>query len=323
MKEALFIRNNQERWRQTEAVADSARQQPPDVLADAYQDIIADLAFAQGHYPQSRITVYLNGLAVALHNEIYRYRRERSSRFVTFWTHEMPLALYDARRELLLATCIFVFSVLVGVVSTLGDADFPRLIMGDAYVDMTLDNIANGRPMDVYAGEDETTMFLGITLNNIMVSFTVFASGLLSSLLTGWLIFQNSVMIGAFETFFNQHGLLWQSALAVWLHGVLEISSILVAGAAGIVMGNGWLFPGTYARLTSFRRSARRGLKLVVGTVPIFIVAGFIEGFLTRHTEWSDGLRLTIIAASSAFVLFYYVWLPFRMGRRRARLSTL
>jgi uncharacterized membrane protein SpoIIM required for sporulation len=95
------------------------------------------------------------------------------------------------------------------------------------------------------------------------------------------------------------------------LHGTLEISAIIVAGAAGLAMGNGWLFPGTYKRLYSFRRGAKRGLKIVVGTVPLFVMAGFIESFFTRHTEWPDGLRLTIILLSLAFIIYYYIVLPY------------
>lgn len=154
-------------------------------------------------------------------------------------------------------------------------------------------------------------MFMGITMNNIYVSFIAFVMGLLTSFGTGFIIFRNGVMLGAFQTFFAQYGLLGESALAIWLHGTIEISAIIVAGAAGLAMGNGWLFPGTYKRLYSFRRGAKRGLKIVMGTVPLFITAGFIESFFTRHTEWPDALRLTIILLSLAFIIFYYIVLPY------------
>ena len=117
-------------------------------------------------------------------------------------------------------------------------------------------------------------------------------------------------MIGAFQMFFFQHGLLGESMLAIWLHGTLEIWSIIVAGAAGLALGNGWLFPGTYSRLESFKRGAKRGVKIVVGTIPIFIMAGFIESFITRHTELPNILRLSLILISLAFIIFYYIYLP-------------
>ena len=310
MKEVTFIRQNISKWRGAEIVVETAGDSDATELADTYIDVTSDLAFAQTHYPESKITVYLNNLASALHNEIYRSDRYRWSRLLTFWTDEVPRTMWEARCELLLSFVIFVVSAFVGFLSQMLDPEFCRIILGDGYVDMTLQNIAEGEPMAVYNGDPEDAMFGMITLNNVKVSFITFVLGVFTSLGTGFILFQNGVMLGSFQTFFAQHGLLWQSALAVWLHGTLEISAIIVAGAAGIAMGNGWLFPGTYPRLTSFRRGARRGLRIVIGTVPVFVLAGFIESFLTRHTEWPDLLRLTIILSSLAFVTYYYIVLP-------------
>lgn len=312
MKEVTFIRRNIEKWKQAEQIVEEATGVSPDRLADAYIDLTADLAFAQTHFPASRITIYLNNLASALHNKIYRNKREKWTRIVTFWTREVPQTMHDARRELAASFLIFAVSVVIGIISAIGDPDFVRLILGNAYVDMTLNNIANGEPMAVYNGSAEMPMFLQITLNNVMVSFSCFSYGLLTSFGTGYVLFSNGVMLGSFQTFFFQHGLLGESMLAIWLHGTLEIWAIVVSGAAGLALGNGWLFPGTYSRPESFRRGAVKGLKIVVGTVPVFIMAGFIEGFVTRHTELPDLLRLGIILLSLAFIVLYYIYLPNR-----------
>lgn len=312
MKEILFIRNNIDKWRSVEELIDNVNFEMPDRLAEAYTDLTADLAFAQTHYPHSRITIYLNNLSSSLHNELYRNKREKWSRVLTFWTQEVPDVMWKERRLLLISFLIFMVSVLIGVLSTLGDVSFPRLILGDGYMDMTLENIAKGKPMGVYGSEEESVMFLGITLNNIMVSFNIFVSGVLTSFMPGYQLFQNGIMVGCFDTFFYQHGLLGESLLATMLHGTLELSAIVVAGAAGLAMGNGWLFPGTYSRIVSFQRGAKRGMKIVVGTVPLFILAGFIESFITRHTEINDFVRLTVILLSLCFVIFYFIYLPYK-----------
>ena len=310
MKEVTFIRQNISKWRGAELVVETISDTDATELADTYIDVTSDLAFAQTHYPESKITRYLNNLASALHNEIFRSHRYRWSRLLTYWTQDVPLTMWEARRELLLSFIVFAASVFIGFLSQLLDPEFCRIILGDGYVDMTLQNIAAGEPMAVYSGDTEDAMFGSITMNNVRVSFVAFVLGIFTSLGTGFLLFQNGVMLGSFQTFFAQHELLWESALAIWLHGTLEISAIIVAGAAGMAMGNGWLFPGTYPRSASFRRGARRGLRIVVGTVPVFIVAGFIESFFTRHTEWPDLLRLSIILCSLAFVIYYYIVLP-------------
>ena len=319
MKEVTFIRQNIEKWRDVELMVENSVETAPDVQADAYIDLTSDLAYAQTHFPQSRITLYLNNLASALHNQIYRNKRESISRLVTFWTQEIPQTIWEARHALMASFIIFVISVTIGLVSQLGDDSFARLILGDQYVDMTLDNIAKGEPMAVYDSGAETEMFLGITWNNVKVSFVVFVMGVFTSLGTGFLLFQNGVMVGSFQTFFFQQGLGFESMLAMWLHGTLEIWAIIVSGAAGITLGNGWLMPGTYGRLTSFMMAARRGLKIIVGTVPVFVMAGFIEGFATRHTEWPTWLRLTIIGASALFIGYYYLYLPYFRNHARQK----
>lgn len=305
-----FIRQNIEKWREMEHIVETASEQKPDVLADTYIDLTSDLAFAQTHFPRSRITVYLNNLSSALHNLLYRNKREKWSRIASFWSTELPLAVYGARRELLYSFLIFLAGVLIGVFSEYGDPEFVRVILGDRYVEMTLHNIEKGDPMAVYKDSDAEWMFLGITVNNIRVSFLCFAAGLFTSVGTGWLLFSNGIMLGSFQAFFARQDLLFDSMLTVWLHGTLEISAIIIAGAAGIAMGNGWLFPKTYSRLASFRMAARRGMKIVVGTAPVFVVAGFIESFLTRHTEAPVAFRLGLILLSLAFIVYYYIYLP-------------
>lgn len=317
MKEITFIRDNIDNWERIEHMSRDLSQESPDDIADAYTAVTADLAFAYTHYPSSRITLYLNNLASDLHNSIYTNKRERYSRVLTFWTHEVPLTMYKERRTLLAAFIIFAVSTLVGIVSQMADPDFCRIILGDSYVDMTLRNIAKGEPMAVYGSGSETIAFLQIMVNNVGVSFRIFAVGLVSSLLTGIMVFYNSVMLGCFETLFAQHGLLTESMLAVFLHGTLEMSAIVVSGAAGLAMGNSWLFPGTYSRMYAFRRGAKRGLKIVVGTVPVFVVAAFVEGFATRHTEVPNSLRLSFIILSLIFVVFYFILWPHILGKRQ------
>ena len=310
MKEVSFIRQNIDKWKSLEKIVDRAALHNPGELADAYTDITTDLSFSRSHYPESRITIYLNNLASALHNQLYKNKKEKYSRIITFWTEEIPDVMYSSRKELLYSFIIFIISVTIGIISAINDDSFARLIIGNAYIDMTLRNIENGTPMAVYNTDSELTMFLQLIFNNIRVSFIVFVFGIFTGFGTGFVLFRNGVMIGAIQTFFFQHGVGFESMLAIWLHGTLEISAIVIAGAAGLALGNGWLFPGTYSRRYAFLQGAKRGLKIIVGLVPVFLTAGFIEGFMTRHTEFPTSIRLSVILLSLAFVIFYYIVLP-------------
>ena len=311
MKEVSFIRQNIEKWKSLEKTVDEAALHNPGELADAYTEITTDLSFSRSHYPESRITIYLNNLASALHNLLYKNKRENYSRIITFWTQEIPDVMYKSQKELLYSFLIFIVSIAIGVISTINDDSFARLIMSDAYIDMTLSNIEKGNPMGVYDSMSEVPMFFMLILNNIYASFTVFALGLFTGFGTGFALFRNGVMIGAFQTFFFQQNLGFESMLAIWLHGTFEISAIIIAGAAGLALGNGWLFPGTYSRWYAFKQGAKRGLKIITGLIPVFITAGFIESFLTRHTEYPTSVRLSIIILSLICVIYYYIVLPY------------
>jgi uncharacterized membrane protein SpoIIM required for sporulation len=310
MKEAVFVRQNRGKWKRYEDCLKQIKQQSPDALADIYIDITNDLSFAQSHYPNSRIYPYLNSLSIRLHQFINRKKKEKLSRIITYWTQEVPLVMYRARKELLYSFLIFAVSVLVGIFSTANDADFPRLVLGDSYVNKTLHNIESGDPMAIYKSMDSGFMFFGITINNILVSFYIFMYGLFTSVASAYILVKNGIMLGCFQYFFYEQGLFKESFLAIWIHGTLEISAVIVAGAAGITMGNGWLFPGTYSRIVSFRKSAQRGMKIIVGTIPIFVIAGFLESFVTRHTDFPNIIRAAIILLSLGFVIFYYVVYP-------------
>ncbi|MDR2916996.1 MAG: stage II sporulation protein M [Tannerella sp.] len=310
MKEVSFIRQNIEKWKSLEKIVDEAAIHNPGELADAYTEITTALSFSRAHYPKSRITTYLNNLASALHNQLYKNKKENYSRIITFWTQEIPDVMYHSRKELLYSFLVFIISTAIGVISAMNDDSFVRLILGNGYVDMTLDNIENGDPMGVYNTSSELPMFIRIVFNNIGVSFRAFVMGIFTGFGTGFILFYNGVMIGAFQTFFFQHHVGFESMLAIWLHGTFEISAIIIAGAAGFALGNGWLFPGTYSRGYAFKQGAKRGLKIIVGLIPVFITAGFIESYLTRHTEYPTFVRLSIILLSLICVIYYYIILP-------------
>ncbi len=314
MREELFIKQNFEKWHDYEFIISEAQAQLPDDLADIYDELTSDLAFAQTHYPGSDVTRYLNGLTLQIHNNIYDNKREHWSRIRTFWTREVPLAMWDARREMLISLVAFLSFFAIGVFSTLMDYDFSRLVLGDYYVEMTIENIHNGDPAAVYRSGGSSESFIVIMFHNVKVSLNAFAMGLFTSFGPLLYLMKNGIMIGAFTTLFYKEGVLGEAMLAVMLHGTLEISTIVIMAGAGIVMGNGWLFPGTYGRLVSFRRSAKRGLKIVVGTVPVVIIAAFVEGYLSRYTDAGFAPRLGFILLSATFVLYYYVYLPYKLA---------
>jgi len=313
MNEATFIKQNKNKWEAFEKLINAGERTSADKLAEIYIKITDDLAFARTHFAKSQLTSYLNNLASDIHLSIYKNKKEESSRFISFWQFELPQVMSESLKYVLISFIIFIISGIIGALSAAHDDTFVRLIMGDQYVNETLSNIDKGDPMAIYKQMGQTEMFLGITFNNIRVSFLVFIAGLFSSIAAGYLLFSNGIMLGAFQYFFYQKGLLMTSILTIWIHGTLEISAIIIAGAAGIIMGNGLLFPGTYSRLQSFKKGAKKGLKIIIGLVPVFILAGFLEGFVTRLTGMPDLIKIAIILGSATFIFIYFIFIPIKI----------
>lgn len=316
MREAAFVNKNKDKWQLFEDALYNKAVISPDKLSDLYVELTDDLSYAKTFYPNGNTVVYLNSIASAAHQKIYKTKKESKNRLVSFFKTEFPLLFYSHQKELLIAFLVFAFFTFCGAFSAANDIDFVRLILGDAYVNMTLENIEKGDPMAVYKKANETDMFIGITINNIRVAMNAFVLGILFSVGTLYIMMLNGIMLGSFLYFFYDKGLLWESSRTIWIHGTIEISVIVIAGCAGLVLGNGLLFPKTYSRLESFKQSMKNGLKIMVSTIPFFIVAGFLEGFVTRHTEMPDWLAVLIIATSLSLIIFYYVIYPIKVYKK-------
>jgi uncharacterized membrane protein SpoIIM required for sporulation len=211
---------------------------------------------------------------------------------------------------------LFALFTALGFVSELADENFVRIVLGDDYVDTTIERIKQGNPLGIYSEGNQVEMFFRITINNIFVSFSVFAMGLLFSFGTAFQLFRNGIMLGAFQAFFVKYHLLAKSILVVWIHGTFEISAIIIAGAAGFVLGNSLLYPKTYTRIESLKTGAKKSLKIIVGIVPVFIAAGFLESFITRYSNMPTWLSLFIILVSLSCVLGYFVAYPYYVEKK-------
>jgi uncharacterized membrane protein SpoIIM required for sporulation len=309
MKETKFIEQKREKWAEHEALLRESNPDP-DKLNELFIQVTDDLSYARTFYPVRSVRKYLNGLAQRVFHNIYKGRRLRIEEFKLFWTDDLPALMWLSRRALLLSFFIFVLSFAIGVISSRIDPDFAGVILGEDYVEMTLDNIDDKDPMAVYKESRPFGMTFGIAANNLFVALRTAMFGVLASIGTIFLMIYNGVMVGAFQYFFIERGLFWPSFLTIWIHGTLEIGAIIIAGAAGLVAGSGLLFPGSYTRMQAFQVSMRRGLKIFLGIVPIIILAAIFEGFLTRFTDSPAFLRGAIIGLSLFFLIWYFVLYP-------------
>jgi uncharacterized membrane protein SpoIIM required for sporulation len=316
MKETKFIKDNKDKWQRFENL-NSQTKANPEELSNLYIDITDDLAYAQTHYQRRTVRVYLNQLAQNVFVGVNKYKKDSFKSLLRQVTTSIPLEVYRSRKTLLTALIAFLIYAAIGVISTIINPDFPRAVMGDDYVDMTIANIEAGNPLGVYQSSEQLSMFIRITTNNLMVAFLTFFVGILFTLGTHLMLFSNGVMLGAFQYYFFTKGLLITSFLGIWIHGAFEISAIVIAGGAGITIGNGWLFPGTFSRFQSLKLALRRGVKIMLFLVPFIIMAGFLESYVTRHyNTLPDWTKLAIIVFSFLLMIFAFVLYPFYLAKR-------
>ena len=294
----------------------STKNPDPDKASELFIQVSDDLSYARTYYGNRVVRVYLNQLTQQVLGSLLRNTVNHKKRLMHFWQEDLPGVIYHSRKELIFSTVLFIFCMLIGILSSHYDPEFARTILGAQYVNMTDENIRAGDPMAVYKDKDALNMFLYIAQNNLMVAFRTFLMGLFFAVGTIGSMVSNAIMVGVFQYYFISRGLFVDSALTIWMHGTMEIASIIIAGGAGIVMGKGLVFPGTYTRLQSLRISARAGIKIMAGIAPVILVAALIEGYITRYTELNNYIRLTFILLQAIFILAYFVIYPIRKARK-------
>ena len=317
MREVAFIKQNKEKWLEFEQAIFGKAKKNPDELASLYIHLVNDLSYARSYYPKSKTVIYLNHLASITYQKIYKTRREETNRFIYFFKTEVPLIVYRQRRYLLYAFLLFFVFTAIGAISAANDVDFVRLILGDSYVNMTLENIEKGNPVAVYKSGSNWGGAFAITLNNLRVGIVSFVLGMLGGIGTAWVLLQNAIMLGSFQYFFYEQGVFWESVRGIWIHGCMEIFAMVIEAAAGLILGAGILFPKTFSRMESFKQGLKNGLKIVLSTMPFTIAAGLLEGFVTRYSpDMPRLLNVFIILFTLSVIAWYYLIYPFRVNKK-------
>lgn len=317
MREVAFIKTNKEKWLEFEQAIFGKQLKNPDELASLYTQLVNDLSYAQTYYPKSKTVLYLNNLAAKAFQKIYKTKRQDTNRFVYFWKTEVPLIVYDYRRYVAYAFIVFLSFVAIGALSAEFDDAFIRLVLGDHYVNLTIENIEKGDPVAIYKSGSNWGSAFGITLNNLYVGILSFVLGIFGGLGTGYVLMENGIMLGSFQYMFVKEDVFWESVRGIWIHGAMEIFAIVIEGAAGFILGASILFPKTFSRMTSFKRGVKIGVKILISTFPFTIAAGFLEGYVTRYSNvMPNWLSIGIILSTLSLISFYYLIYPFIVNQK-------
>ena len=242
-----------------------------------YRQTASDLATVREDVTSNQLSFYLNQLLGRAHNLIYMGHKQKISGIVRFYTQTFPQAFRETFRQSLLAFLIFAVTGIATWAVTIYDPTFAHRLLGPQMMEtiekkeMWTQSIVTIKPLAASS----------IMTNNLSVSFATFAMGITAGIGTIWMMIINGMLIGVIGAATWQAGMALQLWSFVAPHGVLELPAIFIAGGAGLEIARGMLFPGLLPRRESLALAGGRAARLVLGIVPMLIIAGVIEGFVS------------------------------------------
>jgi uncharacterized membrane protein SpoIIM required for sporulation len=320
MRVDQFYESRRQDWHALSRLLDRARGDvrrlsPEDVhaLGRLYRGAASDLALAQRDFPAHQVAIYLNQLVARGHAVVYRGEPLAQRRLLRFVTSGFPRAYREALPFIMLAALLFVVPALFAALGTAWQPDASRWMLPVEVQDL----IPAIEEQDLWtdiAIQDRPYASSFIMQNNIQVAFLAFGGGILAGLYTVWIMVTNGLVIGGITGLTAHYGIgfdLWTFVIG---HGVIELSMIFVAGGSGLMLGWAVIHPGLLGRRDALTVAARRAVHLVVGCVPLLVIAGLIEGFVSPAesipwpVKWGVGL-------GSGLLLYSYLLLAGRQER--------
>ncbi|MBI4533025.1 MAG: stage II sporulation protein M [Candidatus Melainabacteria bacterium] len=283
-------------------------------LGRLYRATTADLSRARALSLGGDIPVYLNNLVVKAHNQVYQRTQNRLNQLFMFLWRTFPILVRQNILYIAVAVGLFVMPAVMCYFLVLDDVNFAHLELfkGTPLVSEELWHMIEQHQMwtDTVQGLSPV-ISSEIAANNIRVALLAFALGVTGGLGTAWLLLVNGMMIGTVFGACFLYGMDYRLLAFVAPHGVLELASIFICGGGGLVLGKALLFPGQLRRADALRLASKPAIGLFVGCLPILLVAGSIEGFVSPRTDVSAEAKF-LVSLSTLALLFLYLFLPRR-----------
>lgn len=274
-----------------------------------YRSATSDLATAQRDFPHKDVAEYLNQLVGRAHPVVYRGEPLIWRRLWQFYRRGLP-QLYRELVPFIAASAVLLFGpAIFGFLMLRFNPDAAPLVMSPALIDL----IKSGTQWWKDLNEANEIGSAFIMTNNLSVSFLAYTGGMTFGLLTFYVLVANGVSIGAtlgLLDYYGNAGPLWEFIAG---HGVLELSEITFAGGAGLMLGYALLRPGLVSRRDALGAAAQKSARLLLGTAPLLVIAGMIEGMISP----SNGIPAFVkfgIAIGTGVLLYSYLLL---VGRKK------
>lgn len=295
-------------WRRLEMLVEQSGRRGVATLAHSelqelgllYRQIAADLSTVREDPGGKQLAAYLNQLLGRAHNLVYMGNRSRAGDALRFFRETYPRIFRETLPYTMTAFVIFLGAAAIGLLVSLSDPGFQRYLLGEEMM-----KTIEGHKMWTHSVVAMKPLASSrIMTNNISVALAAFAGGILAGVGTLYLVFFNGLLLGVVGTACWQAGMSLQLWSFVAPHGVLELPAIFISAGAGLILARGLLFPGLLPRADSLREAGSQAVRLLVGVIPMLIIAGAIEGFLSP-TDLHAGVKILFGMALFILLLAY------------------
>ncbi|WP_223699958.1 stage II sporulation protein M [Sutcliffiella deserti] len=278
-----------------------------------YRKAAQHLSYSQTYFPKEEITSYLNGLVSKSHNLLYKDQMSSWKQAKNFFGTRFVGLLADQWKTVLIAMMLFILGGLGSFAAVASD----ELLLYFVLPAEMANNFDPERLGDNDGQVDAPFMSAAIMTNNIQVAFLAFAGGLTFGILTVYVLIYNGIIVGAIAALFWHYGKTYEFWAYIVPHGMIELTAIFIAGGAGLLMGYKLFVPGPYSRGYQLKEQGKRSVQLLLGTIPLFIIAGVIEGFITPAAISLEAKYA--VAILTVFGLIFYIVI----GKLRVQKSQL
>ena len=265
-----------------------------------YRQTLSDLAYARLRFPNHKVVRDLEQVVGRAHSVIYQARPVKRGDWKEFWLKTWPTLVVSSSKEIGLATLIFCAASLFGFLLSV---QFP-VVEGFFISPAMRDAMSTGHLWTESVVKVAPQATSAIATNNISVSILAWALGASFGIGTIWLLITNGLMLGIISAGCLRAGLLAPLAEFIVAHGSLELPAIWIAAGAGLVLSRAMIFPGQYSRLVEMRRAGQKSVRLLVGVIPMLLIAGCVEGFVSPSNLPAILKVALAVALASAYTAY-------------------
>lgn len=306
-----------ERWlesagkKKTAGVAESPLQaRLPDLdVPRAYRHICQLLALARERQYSPDLIDRLNRIVLRGHHVLYAARSGHSARALAFFTTGFPRLVRAEWRFVLLAAALFAGPLLLLLATLPSHPDFINYFTDPATLARFEEMYDPANPrLGMRQSDDNTLMFAFYIWNNVKIGFQTFATGLLFGLGSAYYLIFNGAQIGAVAGHFSGPGFNEPFWSFVSGHSAMELTAIVLSGAAGLKMGGALVMPGLRSRGQALVHASRPAVRIMYGAAIMFTIAAFIEGFWSPMTSMPVAAKYATGVVLWAIVLAYFAF---------------